>query len=455
MKQTDLFFSQVIDLRYQRNHLNMKYTGAILLIVALYAQAIFSQPQPWKAVVSQFVADYERLKIEPLHLAYADNLAGIRSLDSLWEQAQAFESYSDEMITKLPDYFPGITAIPDIRIRRGTSERLSQVPAYYSDHTLYYNFFDQPFGKRQIAWVYWHEALPGHHCERLYSRAIEQSPVQQLFCSPGYSDTIPFILTEHNNISIEAILNEKDTLHLMFHTAASSVTLIKSATEKLASLKLNQADTVKSWGGEHASRFGDGNSLQIGNLKWEQITIWENENSGPMTDGKFGPDLFQDKVIEINFDEHFMVIHPSLPEIGEDNEKLNLTMENGLMFIEGAGRIGDNVYSNRFLIHSGFGGALLLDDAFVRGNGIGGQLEIVEESELKDSYGNILKTKKAILPSFTLGNTTLSDVPVGFFEGSIGRQKMSVIGGAVLKRFNMVIDQRNSCIYLKANSLMN
>ena len=129
-------------------------------------------------------------------------------------------------------------------------------------------------------------------------------------------------------------------------------------------------------------------------------------------------------------------------------------MENGFLFIEGTISIGAKEYGNRFLIHSGYGGALLLDDEFVRANDIGVQLEIIEESELKDSYGNILKTKKAILPSFTLGNTTLLDLPVGFFEGSIGRQKMSVMGGAVLKQFNMFIDTKESCIYLKANGLM-
>ena len=300
----------------------MKYTGGLLLAIVFYAQSVYCQPQPWEGIVSQFIKDYERLDLEPLRLAYADNLAGIRSMDSLRVQAQvfetlrnsvndieynellpeqqleydllqhhlllneeriqleqqwllgrppgdiptgglvslpngkawyvhflkrwvdlsvtpdelftfglseiekvrselkgiqersgmdnlafqeyinreaffyddvasvqqAFEAYSDELIKKLPAYFPGIESIPEIRIRRGSIERLSQVPAFYSDNTLYYNFFEAPFNKRQIAWVYLHEALPGHHYERSYSRAIEQSPIQQLFYTPGYSE---------------------------------------------------------------------------------------------------------------------------------------------------------------------------------------------------------------------------------------------------------------------------
>lgn len=60
------------------------------------------------------------------------------------------------------------------------------------------------------------------------------------------------------------------------------------------------------------------------------------------------------------------------------------------------------------------------------------KLKIIGEKELKDSYGNIIKTQKAILPAFKIGHTTRSLVPVGFFAGAIGRQKMSIIGGDIL-----------------------
>lgn len=268
-------------------------------------------------------------------------------------------------------------------------------------------------------------------------------------------DTIPFYLTSHNNIVVQAVLNEIDTLNLMFHTAANSLTLIKDVTVKLSSLNLNKQDTIQSWGGEHTSRYSDNNTLQIGALAWRQVTIWENENSGPMTDGKFGPNLFQDKVIEINYDKHIIIIHATLPKIDEGYEKLKLTCEDDFMFIEGISSIGGVEYKNRFLIHAGFGGTLLLDDQFVNKNKIGDQLAVITEKKLKDSYGNVIKTKKAILPFFIVGGVKLTDIPVGFFEGSIGRQKMSVIGGDFLKRFNIIIDAKRAYIYLKVNGLMN
>ena len=267
-------------------------------------------------------------------------------------------------------------------------------------------------------------------------------------------DTIPFTLTEANNIYVQAVLNQKDTLDLMFHTAASSMTITTEAAKKLTSLNLDKTDEVNSWGGANSSRYGEDNTLQIGKNSWDSITVWENEHSGPQTDGKFGPDLFKDKVLEINFDQGSMIVHLTLPKLPEGFEKSELLVERGFMFLRGRSMIEEAEYENKFLIHSGFGGTLLYDDEFVNANKIGEKLKTISESELKDAYGNVLKTKKALLPGFKIGEVNFDDMPVGFFEGSIGRQKMSVMGGNLLKRFNIILDLQNKEIYLKPNGLM-
>ncbi len=51
------------------------------------------------------------------------------------------------------------------------------------------------------------------------------------------SDTIPFTLTSRNNIIVKATLNHADTLALMFHTAASFMTLTEEAVKKTKTLK--------------------------------------------------------------------------------------------------------------------------------------------------------------------------------------------------------------------------
>lgn len=267
---------------------------------------------------------------------------------------------------------------------------------------------------------------------------------------------IPFTLTAQNNIVIKATLNGKDTVSLMFHTAASSLTLTHEAIEKMKSLHFEGTDTVKSWGGaENASRYSKSNTLQIGNNKWNEIPLWENLNSGPGSGGKFGLELFEGKVIDINYDQKMITIRKNMPASIKDYEQLNLSFRDEMMFIEAKCKIGNELLSNEFLIHSGYAGSVLFDDKFTAANHLDEKLVVTSEKVLKDSFGNVLKTKKAVIPFFTIGKTKLNDVAVGFFQGALGRQKMSIIGGDLLKRFNIIISADRKTIYIKPNSLRN
>lgn len=264
-------------------------------------------------------------------------------------------------------------------------------------------------------------------------------------------ERIPFTLTAHNNISIEAVLNITDTVQLMFHTAASDITLTAEVSERLSSVHWEDENEVSSWGGNASARASGGNNLSIGSLHWDSLSIWENERSGPSTDGKFGPNLFEGKIIEINFDKSEMVIRSALPNQLEGYVKTPIQFEDDFMFIDGVSFIEDETYQNRFLIHSGYGGSVLLDDKFAAESRIGERIEIIDEKELKDSYGNVIKTKRGLLTKFTVGSFDFENIPVGFFEGTIGRQQMSVLGGDVLKRLNIIIDAEREFIYLKPN----
>ncbi len=269
--------------------------------------------------------------------------------------------------------------------------------------------------------------------------------------------SIPFVLTEYNNLSVRAILNKQDTVQLMFHTAANDLTLTEEAIQKLKSIRFdNTTDSIKSWGGSaNSARMSKNNSLRVAGLTWENIPIWENKNSGQHTDGKFGIDLFKNKVIEIDFDKMLINIYTQLPKIDKTCQQLALVYENEEMFVEAGFTIDKTMYKNKFLIHSGYSGAVLLDDQFANENKLGEKLKIVGEKSLKDSYGNILKTKKAILPVLKIGKEELTDVPAAFFEGAIGRQKISIIGGDILKRFHWIIDAQRQYVYLKPGKLKN
>jgi hypothetical protein len=287
------------------------------------------------------------------------------------------------------------------------------------------------------------------YCITFWLLAISQIAVGQTSRT-----VIPFQLTSFNNISIRAILNQKDTVQLMLHTGASSITLTEDAVKRLKSPIFDKTiDGIESWGGQtDGARVSEHNSLTIERLKWDSLTITENKLSGQFTDGKFGLNLFKGQFVEIDFGKSVIIISAKLPKRLKGFEKHKLAYENGFMFIEANCEITkDSFLTHRFLIHSGYAGSILLDDKFANDNKLGEKLKIIGEKELKDSYGNVIKTQKAILPAFKMGTHVLSDISVGFFAGAIGRQKISSIGGDVLKRFNWIIDAKRGFIYLKPN----
>jgi len=95
----------------------------------------------------------------------------------------------------------------------------------------------------------------------------------------------------------------------------------------------------------------------------------------------------------------------------------------------------------------------LLDDAFAVEHELDSRVVILKQQVLKDAYGNELTTKRGIIPAFLLGDVQLSEVPISFFSGAIGRQKMSVLGGDMLKRFNVILDAQRATLYLAPSAL--
>jgi len=101
---------------------------------------------------------------------------------------EEFEKIKKIVAQKLPEYFPSLDLISDVKITRGTNKALAQVPAFYRNETFYYNFFDQLFNKRQISWIYIHEAMPGHHYQIMLENSLDRSDIQKMFQYSGYRE---------------------------------------------------------------------------------------------------------------------------------------------------------------------------------------------------------------------------------------------------------------------------
>jgi hypothetical protein len=264
------------------------------------------------------------------------------------------------------------------------------------------------------------------------------------------SDTIPFTLNSQSNICIRASINGADSLLLMFHSSNSGVALTAEAAAKMATLKDRQNMEVNTWGGKATSQYSENNQLTISKLRWDSLTVFLDEYSGVGTDGKFGYDLFDGKIVEIDYDHSRFIVHSEMPRLPSGYAEVGLMERRGSLYIPGLLKMGRTVYRDTFMFHTGYGGTVLLDPKIGERYGMQARLKTISTSELKDSFGNVFKIETKELPRLRLGGKRLKNVPLSFAARS-SDIPMKVFGNGLLKRFNVVFGFQRQRLFMKPN----
>ncbi|MCD1117437.1 hypothetical protein [Chryseobacterium turcicum] len=254
-------------------------------------------------------------------------------------------------------------------------------------------------------------------------------------------ETIPFRITKHNNIIVKTLVNDKDSLHLMFQIAMEDASISPN--------RIRKADHIK-----FKDEISDGNTIKISNKKYENIRFFDNELTGHEADGKIGTGIFKGKTFKIDYDKNQFVIYDKMPDL-KGYESTPLFFENGQFYI-----VADNVLDNRqqevyFLLQSGYSGGILYSNEFADGKELEKKLKVTGEKTLKNSAGKSVITKQGILPFLKLGNTVLKDISAGFFVGDLKTQKVSYFGADLLRRFNWIFDAERQIIYFKPSKYFN
>jgi hypothetical protein len=253
-------------------------------------------------------------------------------------------------------------------------------------------------------------------------------------------ETIPFRLTQHNNIIISTLVNEKDSLDLMFQISM-----------KDAAISPNRKNPVTSI--DFQNEISENNSVKMGNKKWENIRFFENEYSGHESDGKIGKVLFGNQIFAIDYDNNQFVIYESLPNVKEYTA-IPLLVDGDNFLV-----VADNVFDWQeneiwFLMQSGFSGAIMYSNEEAKERQLAQKLKITHEQEFQDSQGNKVFSKQGILPFLQFGNTVFQDVKIGFFEGDARVQFWNYFGADLMKRFNWIFDVENETAYIKPSKYL-
>lgn len=258
------------------------------------------------------------------------------------------------------------------------------------------------------------------------------------------SDSIRLTINEQNTIFIKAIFNEKDTLNLNFDTGTTELIL----TNDVLKNKLKSSPKL----------YTTFYNLKIGNTIYK-TKVYDAKLTGHGTDGRFGWDIFKDKVVEINYDKNLLIIHSKLPENAEkdsDFTKLGINFYKNVFLVESV--IKQNGISNKdlFLFDTGYQRTVMLDnDLLKQGKFPIEKLEVIKKVTMKGAQGNEIPVITSNLKTLKIGKYKLKNIPVQQTTGNkpLKNKNIHILGNEVLKRFNMFLDFQNNFVYLKPNHL--
>ncbi|WP_413670609.1 hypothetical protein ACEN9X_12115 [Mucilaginibacter sp. Mucisp86] len=268
------------------------------------------------------------------------------------------------------------------------------------------------------------------------------------------NDTIPFKLTAYSAIAVKAVMNDTDTLNLHFDLSSFDFHLTKDAILKKTKLLPNHADVLAGKAKPNFNEMSKVLKLQMGTAVWHNQEILPTNITSTGMDGRFGWNLFEGKLVEVDYDNNRIIIHNTKPKGLKNYERSKIGFMRSFPYAIGMFEIGRKKYTGNFSMDTGSDQSAILDSAWAAKNDFPTNLKVIKSSTISDPRGVKYDMKIVEAPLFRLNGFPVTNVstlilsnknPLGF--------EINYLGNGLLKRFNMIIDFKNDYLYLKPNKL--
>ncbi|WP_118973621.1 pepsin/retropepsin-like aspartic protease family protein [Taibaiella koreensis] len=286
---------------------------------------------------------------------------------------------------------------------------------------------------------------------------VFQSPISNnAYGKSNHSDTIPFILGPDQYIHIKGSINSSQELDFIFDTGASYFVLTEKGLRK-STVVLDGFTENMGVGGLSTEKTSSRNNLQLGKLHWKGLPLLFYDYKGSLhADGIVGFNIFENKIVEIDYDKGLLILHQKLPATISGYSRLPTKHGVDGTFVECTLLKGSEIGRGWFLFDTGGSLAVAISGDFAEKYGLRRHLQVTGRSEVKGTGSNVNKAETAVLPGLSLAGFVVPNVPVQLNVGSSGYyESAGIMGNAVLKRFNTLIDYQNGIIYIKPNHLLN
>lgn len=258
------------------------------------------------------------------------------------------------------------------------------------------------------------------------------------------NDTIPFTL-KNNRIYFKGKINDSEILNIQFDLGADAVNINSKSLKKI-NIKFDKKGTLINSDGMNETRVSSSNEFEIQGLKWSDIEIYETNNMENYEDAIVGNGFFLDQIYKIDYEKSVLILYDILPEIETDFLKQNMILDNGVRpVIEVVFKFENQTFKDWFLFDTGNTGNGIVGNSFLR------------KDNLYNQFSNIIGfggKKMAFIPQLIIANQTISDGVITLEKPNKNGSNYKfggLIGNKILKRFNVIIDNREGLIYMKPN----
>ena len=273
------------------------------------------------------------------------------------------------------------------------------------------------------------------------------------------TDTLPFTLNKNKQIIIKGSINNSPKMDFCFDLGARVVYVIGENYDKLNNLTLDGIMEDESVTGLSTEKTSSNNSLQLGNLNIYNMPICYIDEAGFLENGGalIGYNVFQNKILEIDFDDKLLLIHNELPGKNNTYSQIEFKQTTGGLYVPITISNGKKVSKGWYFFDTGADNALSFDSRFAKKENLYNTMKVIGKAGIASSENRVVDAEILEVPEVTIASYKLENVPTLLANESNAESVFEdgVIGIGLQSRFNFIIDYPNSKMYIKPSKYFN
>ena len=257
------------------------------------------------------------------------------------------------------------------------------------------------------------------------------------------ADTVPFTLGDNDKIYVQGRVNGGPFLNLQLDLGAGG-SVIKNTSAPKANMTFDGTTVLRNSDGTNEVRASSRNRLEIGGLVWRDVPFAVARNMTHREDAIVGNSLFRDKVVAIDYRRMTLVVHAARPSIGSEWRRQEMYLDGGTVpFTRGVLTVGDQSAAGWFMLDTGAYTSILNSPRLFKTTKIAGALCRL--------LGPLAGSPNPV--SVTIAGETVSGINYSTRPYDGDPSSLGLLGNDVLKRFDLILDNRAGVVFLRPNHL--